>query len=104
MTYEQICEALDLEWSPGDGFFWQIREGRFPIQSFVRAFDRVSSISISEDALIPRRVVSLLWYIPLFMDWQTERIREAGGDVDEFVRATSRMTAEIERLLGVTWR
>jgi hypothetical protein len=27
MSYEQEIEALESEWSPEDGFFWQIRRG-----------------------------------------------------------------------------
>lgn len=51
--------------------------------------------------MIPRRAVSLLWFIPVFMEWQTERVRACGGDTRAYARAVSEATNEIERLLGV---
>ena len=48
----------------------------------------------------PRRLVSLLWYMPLFLTWQTERLRELGGDLGAYVHAVSSITNEIERILG----
>lgn len=56
-------------------------------------------ISIDEDT-ISRRLVSLLWYIPLFMYWQLERVEESGGDQVAYKRAITIATNEIERILG----
>ena len=33
--------------------------------------------------------------------WQIERVRERGTDITEYTKAMSRVTAEIERILGV---
>ena len=101
MTYEPEIELLESEWSPDYGFFWRIREGRFDTAEFQRALQKVATISIAEDAELPRRVVSLLWYIPLFMHWQIERVKENGGDPMAYAKAITAMTTEIERLLGV---
>lgn len=101
MAYDRELELLESEWSLDEGFFWKIREGRFDPVEFQRALQKVSSLQFAEDAVLPRRIVSLLWYIPLFMQWQTERVQEAGGDAIAYTRATTAMTNEIERLLGV---
>jgi hypothetical protein len=101
MSYEKEIEALESEWSPEDGFFWRIRQGEFTASAFERARKKVSAITIGEDSDVPRRVVSLLWYIPLFMQWQAERVRESKGDVHAYTAASTEMTNEIERLLGV---
>jgi hypothetical protein len=101
MSYETEILALESEWSPEGGFFWEVREGHFEPVAFERALGKVRSIVIEEDAVVPRRVVSLLWYIPLFMHWQVERVRERGGDVVAYVGAITTMTNEVERLLGV---
>ena len=76
MSYEKEIEALESEWSPEDGFFWRVRQGHFTPNDFDRALKKVSAISIAEDPDVPRRIVSLLWYIPLFMQWQVERVQE----------------------------
>ncbi|TKD06472.1 hypothetical protein [Polyangium fumosum] len=101
MSYEKEIEALELEWSPEDGFFGRVRQGQFAAEDFQRALGRLAAISIEEDAEVPRRVVSLLWYIPVFMQWQAERVRENGADVTAYANAIQLMTNEVERLLGV---
>ena len=101
MTYEREIEMLESEWSPDDGFFWRIRQGQFSMNSFHLALQKIADISVPEDAALPRRLVSLLWYIPAFMQWQMERVQENGGDVAEYQGALGLMTTEIERLLGV---
>ena len=101
MSYENEIALLEAEWSPEDGFFWQIREGRFIVAELHRALQTISAISIADDAKLPIRLVSLLWYIPLFMQWQIERIRQNGGDLAVYEQAITMMTNEIERLLGV---
>jgi hypothetical protein len=101
MSYEREIEALESAWSPDDGFFWRIRQGRFDPAEFQHTLKMVSTISIADDAKLPRRVVSLLWYIPLFMQWQTERVQENGGDMVAYMKATTAMTNEVQRLLGV---
>lgn len=101
MGYENSIAELEAEWSPDDGFFWRIRQGQFRTIDFERALKKVSAISIEEDADVPRRLVSLLWYIPLFMQWQVERVQESKGDVKAYTTAITKMTNEIERLFGV---
>lgn len=99
--YERQIESLESEWSPGDGFFWHLREGRFSAVRFDVLLKKIMSISVPENAALPRRFVSLLWYMPIFMHWQIERVRENGGDDVAYQRAIGLMTAQIERLLGV---
>jgi hypothetical protein len=99
--FEREIEVAESEWSPENGFFWRIRQGHFANCEFERALGKISAISIAEESEIPRRLASLLWYIPLFMQWQTERVRKAGGDVEAYLKAVTSMTNEIERLLGV---
>ena len=101
MSYEKEIEALEFEWCPEDGFFWRIRQGHFSESEFQRALKTVLAISTAENADVPRRIVSLLWYVPIFMHWQVERVQENNGDVAAYAKAITTMTNEIERLLGV---
>ena len=101
MSYQKEIEALESEWSPDAGFFWRVRQGEFSSDAFQRALKKLSAMSIAENSDVPRRVVSLLWYIPLFLQWQVERVQENNGDVAAYLGAITTMTNEIERLLGV---
>lgn len=101
MIYANAINIIEAEWSPEDGFFWNLRHGRFMVEEFNLTLKKLSAVSIADDAKIPRRLVSLLWYIPLFMQWQNDRVQESGGDMTAYVKAITSMTNEIERLLGV---
>jgi hypothetical protein len=100
VTNEQAILTVESLWQPGSGFLWQLRQGRFDAPEFERALDTLSRLSLGGDRL-PRRLVSLIWYIPLVMHWQTQRIQEEGGDAEAYVRAVAAMTNEVERILGV---
>jgi hypothetical protein len=101
MSYEKEIEVLGSEWAPENGFFWRVRQGHFLTSDFERALNKVRAIEIPEGGDVPRRVISLVWYIPLFMQWQVERVQENGGDVEAYANAITAMTNEVERMLGV---
>ncbi len=101
MIYQKEIERLEYEWSPETGFFWRVRQGRFEVDGFERALKTLAAFSPTEETEIPRRLVSLLWYIPLLMRWQIERVQENGGDATAYLKAITVMTNEVERLLGV---
>ena len=101
MQLSQLVDLLEAEWAPEDGFFWKLRQGAFDARDFERARSVLARLSFQEDANLPRRLVSLLWYIPCFMEWQGPRVKEGGGDVDAYSNATATMTNLVEELLGV---
>ena len=101
MSFEKEIRVMETEWSPENGFFWRLRQGQFTSEEFTRALAKLRGLSIETDAELPRRLVSLLWFIPQFMQWQTERVKKAGGDAAEYERAVALARNEIERLLGV---
>lgn len=43
----------------------------------------------------------MTWWIPTFMEWQRERVREKGGDVEQLDRDTFRSRNVLDRVLGV---
>ncbi len=95
-----LITSIESEWEPGDGFFWKIRQGVFRDSDFERAFEKVKAVPTFSDRPVPARLVSLLWYVPLFMQWQVERVREQGGDEARYATATNKMTAEVEEGIG----
>jgi hypothetical protein len=101
MSPETFIASIETEWEPEAGFFWKIRQGDFHNEDFEGAYAKVAAVPHSADKVISARLVSVLWYIPLLMQWQVERVREAGGDTSAYSLAISRMTAEVERILGI---
>lgn len=61
----------------------------------------IEAMAIPENALVPKRAVSLLWYLPSFLIWQKERVRDCGGDVAAYDTFIVDVHNAIERALGV---
>jgi hypothetical protein len=100
MSYSDSIAAIEEEWSLESGFLWKARQGQFDPVEFERTRKKLENIVINDSENVSRRMVSLLWYMPLFLNWQTERVREAGGDTDSYAQAVTSITNEIERILG----
>ena len=99
--YRDAIAELESFWEPDDGVFWRLRHGQF-VEADVMAFVQyLDGLEVPEDAILPRRLVSLLWYVPLVMQWQADRVLEAGGDRVAHSRTITAVTNELERLLGV---
>ena len=96
-----VINELEKYWDIPNGLFYQLRyNGIFNAEKFENFIELVESIEI-EGEQIDRRLVSLLWYIPLFMDWQKERVLEQGGDVKHLERATNQILDILEEKLGI---
>lgn len=93
--------ALEDAWAPDTGVFWRLRQGIFSPDETERIISVLRSVSVESNDTVPRRLVELLWYVPIFMTWQRERVEERGGDIVSFSRAIDSMTSEAARLLGV---
>jgi hypothetical protein len=101
MNSEAIISELEKAWDFDNGFFGILRQGRFDTTALQRVVCVLDAISLRDEVLINRRVVSLLWYMPLFMGWQRECVQESGGNVEDFDKASNLVQTSIERLLGV---
>ncbi len=101
MDLTEAITKVEAEWAPETGFFWNLRQGNFKSAAMRRALDAIASIPTPTERQIPTRLVSVLWYIPMFMEWQADRVRECGANVANYQIATSKFTREVERILGV---
>ena len=94
---------LEKEWSQDHGFFGKAREGIFDEESAKRIENVLGKIEIhlQNDAYLSRRLVTLIWFIPLFLEWQIERIQEKGGNVEEFCRFRKTCDNIVFRILSL---
>ena len=101
METKAVIENLEREWDFDTGFFGQLRRGKFDAASLNRLIQILDFIDFGDNHSVNRRVVALLWYMPLFMEWQKKRVQEAGGNVEVFDKATNQVQHLVEKLLGV---
>lgn len=93
--------SLSLEWGQPEGFFSLLREGIFQKQAFARTLMLLHEIQLDNQESLNRELVSAVWFIPLFMTWQRERVLENGTKIHEYDEAFHALLNEVYRLLGV---
>jgi|SRR5712671_2880040 len=93
---------LEREWSKPQGFLGRAREGQFDPEDGKRFVVGLKAIRLpAESKVMDRHLVSLLWYIPLFLSWQRDRIIENGGDAASFEKVSNEVQTLVEEILGV---
>jgi len=101
MPLEEFIASIESESEPETGFFWKIRQGDFRENDFSRALEKFAAVPSIAGELVPARLVSILWYVPIFMEWQTDRVRERGCSMAAYAAASTSLLNEVERILGV---
>ncbi|MVM37925.1 hypothetical protein GO730_10495 [Spirosoma sp. HMF3257] len=99
---EDLFSRLDQHWNEL-GFFGslRVRELKFDLGQEVLAI--LSKVDFAEIDHIPKKYVRLLWFIPLFMEWQGQRLPEYAEKsvIHEYTVLQNGISTEIERILGV---
>ena len=101
-TEELIC-LLEAEWDEPDGFLWRLRmTGTLDPQGYERFERLLRSIKLAGETTIDRRLVSLLWFAPIVMRNQLDRIRAEGGVFGDLASATNAIEALLmsDEILG----
>ncbi len=70
---KQLISALEAEYGQEEGVFGLLRGGHFDTLARDRFLRLLESIDLGQAELIDRRVVALLWYVPLLLQWQSRR-------------------------------
>ncbi len=99
MDFSGIIERLDSEWDT-NGFFDRIRNGNYDARQAQDILEMLRAINIGEDESLPKRLVALLWYLPSFLAWQSERVAERGGDRVAYERFITDVRNALEEVLG----
>ena len=100
MNFEQMIEYLDCAWDR-DGILGQIREGKFSPEDGDKFLLTLKGMRVNDDALLPKRLVSLVWYLPSFLDWQSKRVEEKGGNLESYKHFVTLVLNALEDILGV---
>ena len=100
MNTTEILERLEREWDITDGFFGSLRDGFLRLERYDGVLEALRSIEVSGDN-INRDIVRLIWFIPRFMSWQDEGVREKGGDTKRLEQMTNEIEALLFEILGM---
>ncbi|WP_190128687.1 hypothetical protein [Streptomyces mashuensis] len=98
----EVLEALDLAWDPEAGVLGKMRAGDYDAALADGYLELLDRIEIGEGEPLHPDFVKLLWFAPLFCEWQIERCAESGGGLDREVSSFSnRVCDRVMELLGV---
>jgi hypothetical protein len=95
-------EFLESAWNDPNGVLVKARDGEFsPVEG--KAFvERLRRIEIGPGSEIDRRLVSLLWYLPQFLEWQTERVTQSDPTVAlPYMQFSNAVLELVSNVLGV---
>ncbi len=99
MIITDAITFLEFEWS--EGFLYSIRQGIFVVEQGKDFVLKLNKIALENSETLNRRFVSLLWYIPQFLEWQKERLESSGINMDEYRQVSNSVLNTVEEILGV---
>lgn len=100
MNADQLVIELDVAWDDG-GFLEGLRRGVYAPSEGQRFLALLSSVIIEDDEMIPKKLLSQIWYLPSFLEWQAERIAAAGKNLEDYRRFITEIHNTLERVIGV---
>ena len=100
MKIDEVTEIIETSWDIG-GLFNNIRDGKFDSLQANKFIDVISNLHFDENDKIPRRLISMLWYVPIFLEWQRERIKLKVNNITEYEAFVSNIQNALEEILGI---
>lgn len=97
---QSLIDKLDQEYDREVGFLGQLRMGLFDEVGEKRLLDLLASLDLGSGP-IDRRLVQLLWFMPIFIQWQKERFELNGGDVKRVEGTLNSVVSILEDVVGV---
>lgn len=98
---KMLISQLENEWDLENGFLGGIRQGVYKQQEYERLVILLEGIDLSTGRKLDRRLVSLIWYMPLFLEWQKEKFIENEEIYSKLNIAASKIENIIENILGI---
>lgn len=96
----EVLEALDLAWDQDEGFLGLLRAGRFSKPAGDEYVELLQSIEIREGEQLHPDFVRLVWFAPIFIEWQMEQAVERGADKQYVEQVSDSVRERIMELLG----
>ncbi len=97
---DAIKRALEAEYDLDSGFIGLLRQGEFDSQGLERLLALLQSIALGDSPTIDRRLVTLVWMIPIIMRWQQDAMVENGRDVMELRHGLTRVENAVSNYSG----
>jgi hypothetical protein len=97
---EEMLEALDEAWDDESGFLGKLRSGEFDPEAgeaYVALLSNIPPIGETVDS----RLVRLIWFAPMFIEWQIERASSSESEVAQLKRIADQVQEAVADVLGI---
>ncbi|MCX5009445.1 hypothetical protein OG765_00235 [Streptomyces sp. NBC_00555] len=99
-SHPDVLQALDLAWDDESGFFGLLRAGSFSQAAADTYITLLNSIEVEEGEPLNQDFVRLIWFAPIFMEWQIERNVESGANKMDLVNSIDQIRERVMEILG----
>lgn len=96
----EAITILESFWLAPAGRLFMLRDGEYEPGLGDDLVALLDSIRLDSD-LLPRRLVSLTWLLPRFLEWQVPRVLERQGDIESLKQDVDKVQNALDRLLGL---
>jgi hypothetical protein len=102
MTQENIMKILNDAWEMEGGFFYEVRNRKFDLKKGTKLHHSLKSFELNVKSTIDRNLVRLLWYIPIYLEYQKDILKSVLIEEEylDYIKLANGIQEEIERLLG----
>lgn len=96
-SVEKWSAELGKHWDLG-GTLWKIRNGDFDQSGLEHLEAQLREVDFGDAGTLSRGLVSLLWYIPLILIWNSDRLNDRSRPILD--SHTTQIIDELNRVLG----
>lgn len=96
----ELLELLDEAWDDESGFLGKLRSGDFDAdagEAYVSLHSRIPPVGDTADS----RLVQLIWFAPMFIEWQMERAAKNEDEMRQLTRIATQVHEAVSNVLGV---
>uniref|UniRef100_A0AAU2VT15 Uncharacterized protein n=1 Tax=Streptomyces sp. NBC_00008 TaxID=2903610 RepID=A0AAU2VT15_9ACTN len=93
-------ESLDLAWDPDEGVLGKLRSAIFDAELAATYVALLNSIEIPEGEPLHADFVRLIWFAPIFTEWQIDEVVKQGAERQAVVKFGDQVRERVMELLG----
>lgn len=101
MKTEELLQILKEAWDIESGFFFLLRSRKFDEKKGDIVLAALKKYKLENENLINKELITLIWYIPLFLEYQKQNLVEVFTEelYDKLSLLSDKMEGEVERIL-----
>ncbi|MEU5161571.1 hypothetical protein AB0G74_18455 [Streptomyces sp. NPDC020875] len=97
----ELLELLDEAWDDESGFLGKLRSGEFDPVAGEAYVALLSRIPPAAGETVETRLVQLIWFAPMFIEWQMDRAVKNEDDLKQLSHIATQVHEAVSGVLGI---